>query len=143
MGESAKRRFACVLDKSLEIGMAFNAVGHLAAGLVAMASRSDEMGLMDFKDYVDNEGSIYPSISDHPFIVLKGKQSHIRQLRQNLQEQHAPFVMFLDTMTIGTWQEQHQKTKETKTDNLVVYGITVFGDEDRVRELTKKFSLWR
>ena len=48
-----------------------------------------------------------------------------------------------DTMTIGTFNEQIERTKQKKEDDLVYYGIVLFGDWDKVSELTRKFSLWK
>jgi hypothetical protein len=53
------------------------------------------------------------------------------------------FNDFTDTMTVGTYQEQIEKTAQVKDENLVYYGIVLFGDWDKVTELTRKFSLWR
>ncbi|GGI78365.1 DUF2000 family protein [Legionella impletisoli] len=50
---------------------------------------------------------------------------------------------FTDTMTIGTYQEQIERTAETKEDNLIYYGIVLFGNWEKVTQLTKKCSLWR
>ena len=53
------------------------------------------------------------------------------------------FVDFTNTMTIGTYQEQIEKSKQTKEEDLEYYGIGIFGDWDTVSSLTKKFSLFR
>lgn len=46
-------------------------------------------------------------------------------------------------MTIGTYLEQIERTKQTKEEELVYFGIVLFGDWDKVSELTRKFSLWK
>lgn len=46
-------------------------------------------------------------------------------------------------MTVGTYQEQIERTQQVKDENLVYYGIVLFGDWDKVTELTRKRSLWR
>lgn len=53
------------------------------------------------------------------------------------------FNDFTETMTGGTYQEQIERTSKTKNDDLVYYGIVLFGDWDKVTELTRKFSLWK
>lgn len=53
------------------------------------------------------------------------------------------FNDFTDTMTVGTYQDQIERTLQVKDENLVYYGIVMFGDWDKVTELTRKFSLWR
>lgn len=46
-------------------------------------------------------------------------------------------------MTTGTYQEQIQRTAQVKDENLIYYGIVLFGDWDKVTEFKRKFSLWR
>jgi len=46
-------------------------------------------------------------------------------------------------MTVGTYVEQQQRTKETPEAELEYYGICLFGEINQVNELTRKFSLWR
>jgi len=53
------------------------------------------------------------------------------------------FVDFTSTMTVGTYIEQQQRTKETPEAELEYYGICLFGEINQVNELTRKFSLWR
>ncbi|MFO2600298.1 DUF2000 family protein, partial [Legionella pneumophila serogroup 1] len=50
---------------------------------------------------------------------------------------------FTDTMTVGSYQEQIERTAQVKENDLIYYGIVLFGDWDVVTELTRKCSLWR
>ncbi len=62
-----EKRFVAVLNKQIEIGRLFNALGHMSAGLVA----SKNLGEFCFLQYQDLGQSIHPNISHYPFIVLK------------------------------------------------------------------------
>lgn len=42
-----------------------------------------------------------------------------------------------------TYLDQIEKTKQVKDQDLIYYGIVLFGDWQKVTELTRKFSLWR
>ncbi len=118
-----------------------NALGHMAAGFSALISDKE---LLRFDTYVDKEGGAHPSISDNPFIVLSADNSNqIRTLRKSLKEHNIPFNDFTSTMTVGTFAEQKQRTVETPELELEYYGICFFGENNQLRELTKKFSLWR
>jgi hypothetical protein len=44
---------------------------------------------------------------------------------------------------VGTYLEQIERTRQTKDADLIYYGIALFGDWDKVSELTRKFSLWK
>ena len=46
-------------------------------------------------------------------------------------------------MTAGTYQEQLERTKQVKEKDLIYFGIVLFGDWEKVTELTRKFSLWK
>ena len=46
-------------------------------------------------------------------------------------------------MTVGTYTEQKERTKNTPEEQLEYYGICAFGNKNVISQLTKKFSLWR
>jgi len=76
-------------------------------------------------------------------MILSENSNKIRKLRQEAIASNIIFNDFTDTMTVGTYKEQIARTLEVKDENLVYYGIVLFGDWDKVTELTRKFSLWR
>lgn len=93
--------------------------------------------------YKDAEGGSHPFISEIPFIILSENSNKIRKLRQAALGEHILLNDFTDTMTVGAYQEQIERTLQTKEANLIYYGIVLFGDWAKVTELTKKCSLWR
>lgn len=134
-------RFVAVLNKKIEVGKLMNALGHMAAGISALYPDKE---ILRFDTYFDKDGSIHPSISDNPFIVLSADNSNqIRFLRNILKQKNIVFTDFPITMTVGTFEEQKQKTRETPESELEYYGICFFGENNLLRELTKKFSLWK
>ena len=58
-------------------------------------------------------------------------------------ENNVQFVDFVDTMSIGTYQEEYQLTKTKKDEELDYWAIVLFGPWDLVTEWTKKFSLYK
>lgn len=46
-------------------------------------------------------------------------------------------------MTEGTWEDQEAKTLSSKPEEIVYYGIVLFGPKELVTNLTKKLSLLR
>lgn len=134
-------KFVAVLNKKIEPGKLMNALGHMSAGLSDLISDKESMR---FDSYFDKEGGEHPSISDNPFVVLSADNSNqIRTLRNTLKETNISFTDFTNTMTVGTFAEQKQRTKETPELELEYYGICFFGESIQLRELTKKFSLWK
>lgn len=153
--ENLTYKFVAVLNEKIPIGVLMNALGHMAAGL---AGSYPNLPDMRFDSYFDQNGGEHKSISDHPFIILKAENSNqIRNLRQQIITQNLPFITsmhvrendeyihfvdFTNTMTVGTYQDQKDKTKQTPEAELEYYGICMFGDKIILSQLTKKFSLW-
>lgn len=134
-------KFVAVLNKKIPVPNLMNALGHMSAGLSASYPNIPEMR---FDSYIDKDGGNHKSISDNPFIILSADNSNkIRTLRNILIEKGIHFVDFTSTMTVGTYVEQQQRTKETPELQLEYYGLCLFGEINQVNELTRKFSLWR
>lgn len=134
-------KFVAVLNKKVPVGNLMNALGHMAAGLGGSAPNLAEMR---FDSYFDKDGGDHKSISDNPFIVLSADNSNqIRNLRNELIKAGVHFTDFTSTMTVGTYKEQQERTKQTPELELEYYGICFFGPKEVLSTLTKKFSLWR
>ena len=140
MGEFSNKLVA-VLNEKIETGVAMNTLSHMIVGLGASVEDKEELRLTD---YADADGNSHANISEIPFMVLKARNSNqLRILRQALIANNIKFVDFTNAMTIGTYQEQIERSKQTKEEDLEYYGIAIFGDWDTVSELTKKFSLFK
>ena len=140
MGEFSNKLVA-VLNEKIEVGVAMNALAHMVLGLGASVENKEELRLTD---YADADGNSHANISEMPFMVLKARNSNqLRILRRGLIANNIKFVDFTNTMTIGTYQEQIERSKQTKEADLEYYGIAIFGDWNTVSELTKKFSLFK
>ena len=132
-------RIVAVMNKSVDPGKAMNALAHIVLGLGAQLN-GESVHLVDYRDA---DGNIYGNISKMPFVILEANSNKIRNLREQANANHIQQVSFTDAMTVGTWQEQLSRSEQTKADDLVFYGIVLFGDAQKVTELTKKFSLWK
>jgi hypothetical protein len=134
-------KFVAVLNKKIPVGNLMNALGHMTAGLVAIYPELKEMRC---QSYFDKDGGEHKSISDNPFIILAADNSNkLRTLRQSLHEANIPFTDFASTMTVGTYAEQQERTKNTSELELEYYGVCTFGEKENLANLTKKFSLWK
>lgn len=134
-------RFIAVLNKKVEIGKLLNALGHMTAGLAGKIVNAEDM---HFLHYRDADGGSHDGISHFPFIVVKADgPAQIRKVRSLALEQGIAFTDFTSTMTVGTSTEQLQQTAATSESDLEYYGICLFGETTRLRELTGKFSLFR
>jgi hypothetical protein len=137
--EKFNNKLVAVLNKSVEPGKVMNALAHMCIGLGAAIGK-DELRLTN---YQDADGGSHPYISEIPFIILTENSNKIRKLRLEAIKQNIQFNDFTDTMTVGTYQEQIERTKLVADEQLIYYGIVLFGDWDKVTELTRKSSLWK
>lgn len=138
MSELFQNKLVAVLNKSVDAGKVMNALAHMCIGLGSAIGQKD----LRLTDYQDADGGSHPYISEIPFIILSDNSNKIRKLRQAALAQNILLNDFTDTMTVGTYQEQIEKTRQTREEELVYYGIVLFGDWATVSELTKKCSLW-
>ena len=135
-----QNKLVAVMNKQIDLGVAMNALAHMSLGLGAHKGAS-ELHLMD---YQNAEGLIYPNISKMPFIILREKNSNkIASLLRKAKELGVQYTVFTNTMTEGTWEDQKARTLATKEEEIIFYGIVLFGPKESVTEMTKKLSLWR
>lgn len=134
-------RFIAILNEKIEPGKLMNALGHMTAGLSNLASQSTDLFFLEYKD---KDNGVHPGISHFPFIVLKAENGNqIRKVRTEAQKRGIPSTDFTSTMTVGTSQAQQDATKSSKEADLEYYGVCLFGKTDELKELTKKFSLFK
>lgn len=132
-------KLVAVLNEKVEPGICMNALAHMCIGFGADIGKEK----LRLTCYQDADGNTHPHISEMPFMILKANSNKIRALRILAKEKGIDCVDFTDTMTVGTYLEQIERTKATKEEALVYYGIVLFGPWDQVSELTRKFSLWK
>lgn len=127
------------MNEKVEIGVAMNALAHMSIGLGSVIGKEP----LHLANYVDADGESHPNISEMPFMILKTNNNKLRALRPAAQHAGIQYVDFTDTMTVGTYLEQIERTKHTKEADLIYYGVVLFGEREKVTELTRKFSLWK
>jgi hypothetical protein len=132
-------KLVAVMNEKIESGLIMNALAHMCIGFGSEIGKEP----LRLTNYVDADGGNHPNISEMPFMILKANSNKIRGLRQSATDAGIQFTDFTSTMTIGAYIEQIERTKQTKESDLIYYGIVLFGDWNKVSELTKKFSLWK
>ncbi|MCC7197223.1 DUF2000 family protein [Candidatus Peregrinibacteria bacterium] len=51
-------------------------------------------------------------------------------------------LSLISESTVGTWEEQVERSKAIPEAELEYYGICMLGEKSELDELTRKFSLW-
>lgn len=115
---SFTNKLVAVMNEKIEPGIIMNALAHMCIGFGSEIGKDS----LRLTNYIDADGGSHPSISEMPFMILKANSNKIRGLRQAAIETGIQFVDFTHTMTIGTYIEQIERTKETKEEELVYYG---------------------
>ena len=132
-----QKKLVAVLNKNKNVGVVMNALAHMSIGLGANHIIKEEFR---FTNYKDASGNDHKNISEMPFIVLEGNSNKIRELRHSAIENEVEFVDYTNTMTEGTYKEQIQKSFQTKEEDLEYFGIVLFGDWNKVSELTRRYD---
>lgn len=132
MSTTFQNKLVAVLNKNIEPGKVMNALAHMSIGLGSVIGQTD----LRLTNYRDAQGNSHPYISEIPFIILSENSNKIRKLRQAALAHNILLNDFTDTMTVGTYQEQIERTNQTKEEDLIYYGIVLFGDWVKVTELT-------
>lgn len=138
LDEKFNNKLVAVLNKSINTGKVMNALAHMCIGLGSAVGKE----AVRLTDYKDADGGSHPFISEIPFIILAENSNKIRKLRNEAIANAIIFNDFTDTMTVGTYKEQLERTIQISDEQLIYYGIVLFGDWDKVTELTRKYSLW-
>lgn len=132
-------KLVAVMNEKIESGVIMNALAHMCIGFGSDIGKEP----LRLTDYTDADGGRHLNISEMPFMILKANANKLRTLRLAAHQAGIRYIDFAHTMTIGTYLEQIERTKQTKEEDLIYYGIVLFGDWDKVSELTRKFSLWK
>ncbi|AFY78291.1 Protein of unknown function (DUF2000) [Pleurocapsa sp. PCC 7327] len=134
-------KFVAVLNPKIETPKLMNALGHIAAGLVAKADNLDEMKFLRYKFKAD--WSAPTALSFYPFIILKAKNSHqLKTLHQAANEKGILHNVFTDSMLAHSAIDQMEQTKITNPEDLTYFGVVLFGNSEQLATLTRKFSLF-
>ncbi len=140
MQQDFSKKIAIVVNKSLENWQVLNTVAHVSAYLGNKMKDQFDTG-----DYFETkEGKRHPRNSQFPIIVLSAKNSQLKNLITEVRNSGLLFIGFIKEMIETTNDEEIVKILSKKQDSEIAYlGIGILGNNDQIRELTKKFSLWK
>lgn len=135
-------RVVILMNQKLEGGIVLNAIAHLGMG-IAHAVGEEGRRQLKFLDFTDGNGQAHKSISARSLIVLRGKLSELRKLREQARDAGILAVDFTSSMTGDTYREQLERTAQIPEPGLEYYGVALFGPVDKISPLTKRYSLWK
>jgi len=135
-------KFVVVVNKKItDAAEVMNAIAHLAFG---MSQRAPSVSDAPLDHYTGFDGQTHCLISRYPFIILSAKNSNqIAKVREQCIERGAVYNDFVKQMIARSAEEQVEQTKNASADELEYIAICLFGPADQMKELTKKFSVFK
>src|SRR6202795_2425650 len=115
-------KLVAVMNEKIEPGVVMNSLAHMCIGFGSVIGEAP----LRLTNYVDADEGSHPNISEMPFMILKANSNKLRALRLAALEAGIQCVDFTDTMTVGTYVEQVERTRQTKEADLVYYGVVLF-----------------
>lgn len=141
--EVSTDKIVVAVNKALEPGVALNAAAHAALGLAGKLALSGSSERLRLLDYSDQDGEPHDLISALSLVVLRGRNTDLRNLRRALRSANLCTVDFTNQMTGETYVEQLARSASTPEAELEYYAVAAFGTAEELNPLTRKLSLWR
>lgn len=134
------QRVIVVVREDLESWQVGNTIGHISAFLGN--HMKDQFSTA--KDFITSDKNLYPRNSQYPIIIKKAKSSEqLKNLIQKARDQKLLHHGFMKEMITFNEDEPLQEVLGQQTDDEVeLFGVGIFGENEEVAKMTKKFSLW-
>jgi len=136
----SNNKLVVILNEKVETGKAMNALAHAMLGFGAGAITKEEVHLNKYEDAV---GNVHDNISEMGIVILRAGSNKIRTIKNKAKEMGLKYVDFVETMSIGTYEEEFKLTKTKKDEELNYWALILYGDWDKVTGLTGKLSLYK
>lgn len=134
------KRITIVVDKNVRDWKLLNTVGHIAAFLGNKMKTKFTTG-----DYFETKDGIkYHRNCQYPIIVLSTLQDKLKKLLENVKKNKLLYIVYIPEMVEYTDDERlMERVSKKQNKDLEYLGIGLFGDNEKIKELTKGFNLWK
>ncbi len=140
MLQDFSKRMAIVVSKDLPSWQALNTVGHIAAYLGNKMKDSFDTG----EHFITQDGKIHPRNSQYPIIIFSAKPEELKRFVEGVRDSGLLYLGFLPEMIDLDADAELEKVIGGKLDDQIEYcGVGIFGENDKVKLLVRKFSLWK
>jgi hypothetical protein len=94
--------------------------------------------------FTTKDGKNHPRNSQYPIVIFSAKASELKKFMEAVRASGLLFIGFFREMIETTDDSEIERIFSEKLDGDVeYYGVGVFGDNEIVKPLVKKFSLWK
>jgi hypothetical protein len=134
------KRIAIVIKKDIESWQVLNAASHIAAYLGN--KMGDSFGTGEY--FVTKDGKKHSRNSQYPIVIFSAKSGELKKFIEEVRASGLLYIGFFREMIETTDDGEIETIFENKLDQDVeYYGIGIFGENEKVKPLVKKFSLWK
>lgn len=134
-----KNKLIAIVNKEIEPGVVMNALAHASLAFGAKFGESE----LFLNNYSDKNKEFNWGISGMPYIILRGSSNEIKKSILKAKECGVFQLAFTDTMTLcGGHEEQIKHTAEKTIEEFIYYCGVLYGDFEKVKEITKRLSLF-
>ncbi|MBI1839179.1 MAG: DUF2000 domain-containing protein [Candidatus Colwellbacteria bacterium] len=140
MLQDFNKKMVIVVRNDLPSWQVLNTVAHVSAYLGN--KMRDTFGTGDY--FVTKNNIKHPRNSQYAIVTLSCKPNELKTLIKTVRDSGLDYIGFIREMIETTDDSEIEKILASKNDEDIEYlGIGIFGDKEKVSELTKKFSLWK
>jgi hypothetical protein len=134
------KRAIIVVRRDLVGWQSHNAVAHVSAFIGNRLWNSFGTG----DSFISKDGAHYPRNSQYPIIVKRANSSEqLRNLLEKARHEDVLHHAFIREMLALNEDDAIQKLLNTKHDHeMELLAVGVFGENDMVSSMTKKYGLW-
>jgi hypothetical protein len=140
MNQDFSKKIVIVVREDLPSWQVLNTVAHISAYLGNRIKESFDTG----EFFITKDSRTHPRNSQYAIVVLSAKPSQLVNLISEVRSSGITYLGFIKEMIETTDDSEIEKILAEKEDTDIEYlGIGIFGESDKVKALTKKFSLWK
>lgn len=140
MTQDFKHRVSIVVDKSLPAWQVLNTAAHIAA---YFGNRMGEQ--FGTGESFRTKGNVqYPRNSQYPIIILSASSEQMPVLANAVRKAKDIQGMYFIREMIETTNDDEivQRLAAKSSNDVEILGVGIFGENQRVKDLTKGFRLW-
>lgn len=134
------KKAVIILNKELEGWQLTNTISHLSAYLGNQIGNN----FSSRPSFVSKDGIEFPANSQYPFISMSASGNQLQNLFTKIKKTDLKYLVYTqDMIDLGDDIELQKNYEKKNFEELDIIGIGVFGKNEEIDKLTKKFSLWK
>jgi hypothetical protein len=140
MTQDFSKKMTVVLREDLASWQLTNTIGHIAAYLGNKMLEPFDTG----KFFASKDGINLPRNSQFAVVALRATKEELRSLAAKLRDTNLSWIVYVQEMIDMIDDEELAKKLNTiEADRMDILGIGIFGQKDRLKELTGSLRLWK